>query len=119
MIPVKCESPPCKSSLLNYRRTFYVESLADSLCPSCGLSGHLVKCEAIHLIKPDRFGCLESRQDGQRYSFFCPDANRLFRAPLNTPDFPHAYTTVVSACTCPRCLLEYGAHELNGELLVR
>ena len=119
MIPVKCESPPCKSSLLNFRKTFYVENLAESPCPSCGLSGHLVSCATIHLIKPERFGVLESRQDGRRYAFLCADANRLFRAPLATPGFPHAYTTVVSACTCEQCLLSYGAQELNGELLVR
>lgn len=116
-IPVKCDSPPCRASFINFRKTFYVDSL-EAPCPSCSLKGYLSRCEDIHLVVPDKHGHLESKVDGQRYRFLCGRANRLFRLPINTPGFPHHYTSVPSACTCTECLLEYGSQQLNGELLL-
>jgi hypothetical protein len=113
MIPVKCESPPCKSSLMNFRSTFYVFSL-ESPCPSCGLRGHLQPCEFIHLIIPDKFGTLVG-QNNERYQFLCPKAKAAFlSSPLN-PEYPKFYSPVIAAVTCPECLKLYGAKELNGE----
>lgn len=117
MISCKCDSPACRASFANYTKTFFVDSL-QAPCPSCGLVGYLSPCEIIHLILEDRFGILQSVQDGRRYRFACGEANRLFRFPVNTPNFPHHYTSIPSACTCTQCLLEYGGQMLGGEILL-
>lgn len=117
MIPVKCESRECKLVLENYRRTYYVDSL-EAPCPTCGLKGGLVPCELIHLVVESKYGLMESKLNGKRYKFACNTANNMYRRPINTPGFPRYYTSEVIGCTCPECLLEYGAIETNGELLI-
>lgn len=118
MIPVKCESLPCKANLKNFAKTYYVDSIK-SPCPTCSISGNLIACDYIHLVVEDRFGHLESTIDGKKYKFACGRANKLYRMPINTPGFPRSYTKLPSACTCPECLLAFGAEELNGELKVK
>lgn len=118
LIPVKCVSPKCKLSLENYRTTFQVDSL-DAPCPSCGEKNHLLPCEYIHVIVPDRFGHMESRRDGLRYRFVCSYANEMFKRPHNTPGFPRMYSPNPMACTCPYCLKELGAVESNGVLVFK
>jgi len=116
MIPVKCESAPCKSSLATYRSTYYANSLADA-CPSCGLSGFLVPCAIIHHLVEDRYGPIQG-QDGKRYNFGCESARRGYRSHWKDPRYPRHYTPIISAVSCTDCLLGLGARELNGELLV-
>lgn len=118
LIPVKCISPACKLNADNYRKTFQVDSL-EAPCPSCGMSGHLLACEYVHLVVRDRFGHMESRIDGHRYKFACSYANEMFKRSHNTPGFPRMYSPNLSVCTCPYCLKELGAVESNGVLLLK
>ncbi len=116
--PYHCESPACKSDLTTFTRTYYLDS-PDDPCPLCGLSGHLVLCENIHLIVPDRYGPLKFAATNGSFRFLCHGAQRDFRLyPMGHPRYPYFYSQLIRACTCEDCLLEYGAKFINAERLV-
>lgn len=115
MIPVKCESPACRSSLHNFTKTFYVESM-DSECPSCGLTGSLRRCEQIHLLVPSLLGAIVG-EDGQHYKFGCKSSREGYNRHYQHPTHPRFYSPVPRAVTCPDCLFEYGASLIEGELV--
>ena len=122
-IPFKCDSPACRSDLTNFRRTFYVDS-GESPCPNCNLAGYLSPCATIHLLVQDRYGPITSsstpRKYGEiaRFNFLCDVARKGYLLPFNHPLYPRHYTDMPSACTCTACLLEYGGHQINGEILI-
>jgi len=113
-----CESPACKQDLSTYTKTYYLES-AEAPCPLCGLSGHLVVCEVIHLIVPSRNGPMYAPETGGNYKFLCKTAQRNFTLyPQNHPNHPMFYSPLIKAVTCEECLIEYGTKFINAERIL-
>jgi hypothetical protein len=113
-----CESPACKLDVSTFTKTYYLDS-PEAPCPSCGLSGHLVQCERIHLIVPMRNGPIHSKVENKNYGFLCHRAQKNFVLyPPGHPMYPMFYTAVPQAATCQECLIEFGAKFINAERLI-
>jgi len=118
MRPYHCESPACKQDFTTFTRTYYLDS-PDAPCPSCKLSGHMVLCETIHLIVPDRKGPMWAPETQKNYQFVCKEAQKNFVLyPPGHPRYPTFYSTVPKVVTCEQCLLEYGAKFINAERFI-
>ena len=113
-----CESPACKLDVSTFTKTYYLDS-PEAPCPSCGLSGHLVQCEIIHMIVPDKKGPMWAPETGLNYRFLCDEAQKNFiRYPPGHSLHPTYYTPVPKAVTCEKCLIEYGSVFINTERLI-
>lgn len=113
-----CESPACKQDISTFNRTYYLDS-PEAPCPLCGLTGHLVRCEVIHLIVPERTGPIHSQMTNTNYNFMCASARKRFvMYPPGHPMHPVFYTASPQAATCKECLIELGSKFINAERFI-
>lgn len=113
-----CESPACKLDVSTFTKTYYLDS-PEAPCPTCNLSGHMVLCEVIHLIVPDRNGPMWSAETNRNYQFACRDAQRNFVLyPPGHSMYPMFYSVIPNAVTCEQCLIEHGAKFINAQRFI-
>lgn len=113
-----CQSPACKQDVSTFTKTYYLDS-PEAPCPLCGLSGHMVLCEIIHMIVLSRNGPMFVPETGNRYKFLCKTAQRNFMLyPPGHPNYPVFHSPLPKAVTCEECLIEYGSKFINGERLL-